>query len=567
MPTWHPGAHVITRNRPRLLLSPIAIPALFVVISLILGNYYWKPLEGLSIDDSYIFLQYAKNLAERGDLSFNTGDRSLGVTSLAWTLVLAAAHRIFCASPVTEAHLLGAILLGVAASYWTATFRRLGGGWMLSSLIGVALVTDPFLVRHSISGMESALNLTILSVLVFHLSGSLRSRGALTGILIGVAYLTRPDNLVSLPALFVAALIARPTDLKAPFRDHWREWVSLLWGFAIVFLPFSLWSLLRVGSLVPPTRIGKLLVFLPSRYGLTFEQFNSLGMAAHISIALKCFTQGILPMFTTECERTVLPVVLIGVCSLPILSLKRWHHRALCMFLSIYSIGLVLAYALFFPLVKDRHLSNLHSVAIAGTGMLALYFRRQLPPGTVLSTGRLSFASIRSMPVVIGGVLGISFVATLFFLGHYRAGYLKRVANIKVWCLTGTWLSSHAPPQARVALEPMGAIKYCSGMYVLDMGGLATRETWQSISQGQGGALEPIHQLLRAERIDYIVDHHPSEWLGRLADEFRNDYHLVARILPPPQERAFGATDVFDVFATQWGVAGATHEMVGESSH
>src|SRR5213083_2366220 len=107
--------HEVLRKRYGFITPSFVVVICLVVTSLGLGIYYWRPLNGLSIDDSYIFLQYAQNLAERGDLSFNTGDRSLGVTSFAWTLVLAAAHRIFRANPVTETRVLGAILLGVAA--------------------------------------------------------------------------------------------------------------------------------------------------------------------------------------------------------------------------------------------------------------------------------------------------------------------------------------------------------------------------------------------------------------------------------------------------------------------
>jgi hypothetical protein len=536
----------------------------FVSASLLVGIVYWKPLPGLSIDDSYIFLQYAKNLAERGELSFNAGDHSFGITSFTWTVLLAVAHWVSPGHSVAATHILGAILLGISASFWTATFRRLGAGWILSSLVGLALVTDPFLVGHSISGMESALNLAMFSALVWYTSQPTGSANAIIGMLIAFAYLTRPDNLVSLPAFLIAPLIGTPTDGRHSLRTRLAEWITILAGFAVIFLPFAAWSYLRIGSIIPPTRIGKLLVFLPVHYGFTLEQFNSLGPEGHLRVALQCLTQRILPMFTTQCERTVLPVILTGICALPILAMRRGQHRLLCSFLSLYAIGLVLCYALFFPLVKDRHLTNLHSVAIAGVGMLALYLTPRNPAGGRSHPSHRWKAALSSSPLIVEGLLCISIVGSLLFLNHYRAEYLRRVANINVWCATGKWFGSHAPFEARIALEPMGAVKYCSQMYVLDMGGLATRDTWQSISQGQGGGLDSINQLLRSERIDYVVDHHPIEWLGRLADKFPEDYHLVASVEPSSRDRVYGATDRFDIFATHWGIGAKHRETAGQ---
>ena len=42
------------------------------------------------MDDTFIHLQYARNLREAGELAFNRGEPSLGATSPLWILLLAA---------------------------------------------------------------------------------------------------------------------------------------------------------------------------------------------------------------------------------------------------------------------------------------------------------------------------------------------------------------------------------------------------------------------------------------------------------------------------------------------
>ena len=50
------------------------------------------PIAGSMTDDTYIHMQYARNLAEAGELSFNRGDPSYGATSPLWVGMLALVH-------------------------------------------------------------------------------------------------------------------------------------------------------------------------------------------------------------------------------------------------------------------------------------------------------------------------------------------------------------------------------------------------------------------------------------------------------------------------------------------
>ena len=50
------------------------------------------PIAGSMTDDTFIHMQYARNLAETGELSFNRGDPSYGATSPLWVGMLALVH-------------------------------------------------------------------------------------------------------------------------------------------------------------------------------------------------------------------------------------------------------------------------------------------------------------------------------------------------------------------------------------------------------------------------------------------------------------------------------------------
>ncbi len=66
---------------PYLLLASLALFLMFLL-----------PLRGSLVDDTYIHLVYARNLAELGELSFNAGEPTYGATSPLWVALLALVH-------------------------------------------------------------------------------------------------------------------------------------------------------------------------------------------------------------------------------------------------------------------------------------------------------------------------------------------------------------------------------------------------------------------------------------------------------------------------------------------
>ena len=79
-PGLEPGRQVGSRPRPSILV--LAATALFAVQVLHYRTYL--------LDDAYISLRYAHNLAEGNGPVWNVGERVEGYTNLLWTLLLAA---------------------------------------------------------------------------------------------------------------------------------------------------------------------------------------------------------------------------------------------------------------------------------------------------------------------------------------------------------------------------------------------------------------------------------------------------------------------------------------------
>jgi hypothetical protein len=65
----------------------------YVAVAAVLFACLLVPLRDSVVDDTFIHLQYARNLADHGELSFNRTDPTYGATSPLWVALLALLRR------------------------------------------------------------------------------------------------------------------------------------------------------------------------------------------------------------------------------------------------------------------------------------------------------------------------------------------------------------------------------------------------------------------------------------------------------------------------------------------
>jgi hypothetical protein len=206
---------------------------------------------GFPLDDAWIHLTYARNLAEHGEWAFRLGERSAGSTSPLWTALLSIGFLIGLA-PYLWTYLLGwavLSLVGICAESFT---RRLVPEY--SSRIpwaGLFFVFAWHLTWSAVSGMETLLHgLIILAVLGALLTGSRRYLAL--GFLTGLSVWVRPDGLTLLgPMLFVALL----SEKTWPARG--KAIGKMLIGCGSLLLPYLLFNLALSGKPMPNTFYAK----------------------------------------------------------------------------------------------------------------------------------------------------------------------------------------------------------------------------------------------------------------------------------------------------------------------
>ena len=185
----------------RLGVSSIALPcAVFLlgVTGLLMLEWLLAGGLGFPFDDSWIFAQYARNLAEGHGFCFNIGEPSNGFTSFLWLLLVALGYKltggfIVPMKVMGVAFGLGSVLTAYAVILTlTGDERRALWGSALTALF-------PPLIVHSLAGMEGSLFVfTALLALWAHLRRRDQPSQSWLweGVSWGLAVWARPENLL-----------------------------------------------------------------------------------------------------------------------------------------------------------------------------------------------------------------------------------------------------------------------------------------------------------------------------------------------------------------------------------
>src|ERR687891_2362011 len=96
-----------------IALAALIAVLFYLIVSLVIFRI------GFPLDDAWIHLTYARNVAEHGEWAFRLGERSAGSTAPLWTVLLSIGF-----------------LLGLAPYIWTYFL-----GWVVLTLLGILAET------------------------------------------------------------------------------------------------------------------------------------------------------------------------------------------------------------------------------------------------------------------------------------------------------------------------------------------------------------------------------------------------------------------------------------------
>jgi hypothetical protein len=400
---------------------------------------------GFPLDDSWIHLHFARNLAEGAGFAYNPGVPVAGSTAPLWTLLLAAGVAI--AGP----SLALAKALGIAATAAAGVLtRRAAVAWGATPGValaaGIALVWSGPLAWGALSGMEVSLAAALVAgALLAHAS----DRVLLTGILSALATLARPEAIVLVPAL----LVARPIDV--------RRLIAFVGIPVLALAPFVAFCLATVGTPLPATAAAKV-------EGGLVGWLSGVAEPARATFLERPWA--FLREWVRWLARThwLLPVALAAA-----LAVVWWRRGRALAVPALVLLLHPLAMALLAPYRGPEFQEGRYSLHL-------------LPLALVVLAAVVPRASARTT-----GVLALLYLAlALPALVPAATRYGWAVQNINAMQVhLGRWLDRELPRGARIAVNDIGAIAYFSRREIVDLMGLVTPAIIPYRREGEGGVV------------------------------------------------------------------------------
>jgi hypothetical protein len=216
---------------------------------------------GLALDDSWIHMVFARNLASGNGFSFNAGEPVSGATSPLWVFLMAAVF-ILGISPIWSAKLVGIVLLVGSCFFVYKITLKLTSDRYASLFASLVVALSPYLTWGALSGMETSLY-TFLSIFgIWVHMRYLRSDGIrryLPTVVFTLAGLARPECFLLLLFSWLDILIH---DLRSGRRRFTRPQELLGYVmhpllFVVITSPWFIFNYLTAGGFFPNTYAAK----------------------------------------------------------------------------------------------------------------------------------------------------------------------------------------------------------------------------------------------------------------------------------------------------------------------
>ena len=235
------------RVDPRLVIAVVALAAI--------GFYLFVSASifriGFPLDDAWIHLTYARNLAEHGEWAFRLGERSAGSTAPLWTVLLSMGY-LFGLAPYVWTYFLGWVVLTLLGILAEKIARKLIQSYRPRiPWVGLFFVLAWHLTWSAVSGMETLLHgLIALAVLGALMDGS--RRYLTLGLLAGLSVWVRPDGLTLLGPILFTAILG-----ESSWSARGKAILKTLIGFGTLFFLYLLFNLALSGNPMPNTFYAK----------------------------------------------------------------------------------------------------------------------------------------------------------------------------------------------------------------------------------------------------------------------------------------------------------------------
>ena len=438
----------------------IAAAQLLVFLFYVLVEAQRNGRLGFPLDDPWIHLTFARNLAQGWGFAFNHGEPVQGSSAPLWTVILAFFH-LFTKSAVAMVwivKLLGAAFLYVAGLFACRLALALTRQRWAGLAAGLAVVVFSHFNWAMVSGMEVTLCVALALAGTYHHVVPQRGwRQYLSWILFALAVYVRPESFL-LPAFLIADVVIR----RLAFRQKLVLWRGLA-VYAAVILPYVALNLALAHSVFPQTYVAKV--------GRT-SLFAAIATGDTPQIELLLFKAPLLYLggFILHLWRANPVLTLLALVGLVVAVVHFFKYRGKAsLFIPLGALFYAQFVGMTAPFVRPafqngRYLGSAVALAVILSVIGAEWILR----------------AVRQRParLAVGGALGALVLFNTVSTGIAGAGNAARAEDSinRQQVALGEWLGANTPAGAVVACNDVGAIGYFAHRRVLDLLGLVTPE-------------------------------------------------------------------------------------------
>lgn len=394
---------------------------------------------GYTPDDTFIYLQFAKNLVIGNGIAFNAGDPTYGVTSPLWLFLIALGGSLGVDLFVAAKAIDLVIASGAVILFYLAAFE-LVRDMIVAMLATLAFSLHIWLLRWAGSGMETSLSvLLVLAAFLF----CLRNEYLLSVVAAALLTLVRPEAI--LLAMFIAGDIFINSHDK---RSAAGLAAKLSVVYAAILAPWFIYAYATFGTMLPDTALAK------SRDGFGFA---TLGDGIWNIASIVGASDGLV----------VLCLAASGLALWTLLRNGPAEERFYYMRQSFLGIGWALALPALYLLgnvtVVSRYLLlvtpflTLFAFAFLFGALMRSRFQRFAYGAMIVFTGLVVVQSQSVYRIVVAP--GID---------SFEAGMGSSLISI------GRWLKEHAKTDEAILAWDIGALGYYSDRKICDAAGLVT---------------------------------------------------------------------------------------------
>lgn len=453
---------------------------LVFTLPVVVGLFYFTAAGhfGYTPDDTYIYLQYAKNLIGGQGVAFNAGEPSFGITSPLWLFIISAGGKVG-ADLATAAKGLDLIFASLALLMFYVVAYEVIRDVAVALSATMAFSVNAWLVRWAGTGMETSLSVLLALLALWF---CLRNEYFVATTMAALLFLVRPESFL-LIGLIAADIYVNSFDKRRAIRVAG----GMVILYAVFILPWLVYAFVTFGTVVPNTALAKAGLNLSVADAFsTVVDLASTMMVADGAAALVLLAAGI-------------ALIIHHRKSLADTDEAR-GDRFYLVRQSILGVGWPILIAALYVATQVNVVSRYLLIITPFVSIYAFFY---LHRAVVASRFR------RYAYLVAFCFTALVMLQQQYFYRNYVLPGIRTFEQGMETCLIpiGRWCADHTPPDAVIFGQDIGALGYFSDRKICDGSGLVSPPLLALRRQGY------THERMMAEKLyttlcgaTYVVD-------------------------------------------------------------